>query len=107
MKDAVEDNEDDNEDDDGGLLKSLGGHADYRDLYYHSLRILLQILPACRVVHEALFSGTNNPPPLFGAANNSGNLITPPPQTRATRPFFYDSYCGGYYDDADYDCEDD
>ena len=75
MKDVEEDHEDDNEDDDGGLRRGPGGHADYSDLSYNSLRILLQILPACRVVHEALFSGTNNPPPLFSAGNNSGKLI--------------------------------
>ena len=92
MKDVVEVNEDDDEDDDGGLLRSPGGHADYRDLYYNSLRILLQIPPACRVVHEALISGTNNPSTIVRAANNSGNLNSPPPPTRAPGPFFYDCY---------------
>ena len=92
MKDVVEVNVDDDEDDDGGLLRGPGGHADYRDLYYNSLRILLQILPACRVVHEALFSGRNNPPTIVSAANNSGNLNIPPPPTRAPHPFFYEGY---------------
>ena len=90
MKDVVEVNEDDDEDDDGGLLRGPGGHADYRDLYYNSLTILLQIPPACRAVQEALFSGRNNPPTIVSAANNSGNLNIPPPPTRARGPFFYD-----------------
>ena len=92
MRDVVEVNEDGDEDDDGGLLRGPGGHADYRDLYYNSLRILLQILPACRVVHEALISGTNNPSTIVSAANNSGNLNIPPPPTRAPHPFFYEGY---------------
>ena len=107
MKDVANDHEDDAEYDDGVLLRGPGVHADYRDLYYNSLRILLQILPACRVVHEALFSGRNNPPTLFSAAKNSGHLNIPPPQTQATRPFFYDSYYDDYCDDADNDCEND
>ena len=85
-EDVEDDHEDDDEDDDDGLLRGPGGHADYRDLYYNSFRILLHILPACRVVHEALFPGTNNPPTLFSTANNRGPLNIPPPQIPATRP---------------------
>eukprot|EP00959_Pyramimonas_sp_CCMP1952_P226075 4727697-Pyramimonas_sp.AAC.1 len=61
MNDVEDDHEDDDEDDDGGLLRGPGGHADYRDLYHKSLRILFNILLVCKVAHEALFSGRNTP----------------------------------------------
>ena len=70
----------------------MATQTNYTDLYYNSLTILLQIPPACKVVHEALFSGTNNPSTIVRAANNSGNLNPPPPPTRAPGPFFYDCY---------------
>ena len=46
-----------------------------KDLYYNSLRILVKIPPACRVVQEGLFPGSNNPPPIMKGPNIGGQII--------------------------------